>query len=179
MTNARRQFLHLTAGALVLAALPACRNESSRAPAPRLGERFPELVLPNLDGRMMPFPGAPGAALVVNFWATWCEPCRREMPSLQRLNTHYRPEDLQVIGVTIDDDLNLAREFRLRYNLTFPQFSDRDQTLSREALHISAIPVTYLLTRDRRIARVIAGEHDWNDAAVLDEIEDALGLRRE
>lgn len=171
----RRQFLHLTAGALALAALAACRNESARVPVQ--GDRFPELVLPDLDGQMTPFSSYPGAALVVNFWATWCEPCRREMPSLQRLSNRYQPEDLRVVGVTVDDDLNLAREFRLRYNLTFPQLSDRGHMLSRTVLHIPAIPMTYLLTRDRRIARIVAGERDWTDVAVLDEIEDALDLK--
>ena len=158
--------------------LAACSNERSPSPVPVLGDRFPELVLPDLDGHMTPFPGAPGAALLVNFWATWCEPCRREMSGLQQLSARYRPEDLRVVGVTIDDDLNLAKEFRLNHSLTFPQLSDRDQKLSREALHISAIPVTYLLSRDRRIMRVIAGERDWTDAAVLEEIEEVFGLRR-
>ena len=162
---------------MVFTALSACRNESARIPAQ--GDRFPEIVLPDLDGRMTPFSSYPSVALIVNFWATWCEPCRREMPSLQRLSALYRPEDLRVIGVTVDDDLNLAREFRLRYNITFRQLSDRDQMLSRTALHIPAIPMTYLLTWDRRIARMVAGERDWTNATALKEIEDALDLRVE
>lgn len=160
---------------MALAALPACRNDTPRPPAE--GDRFPEIALPDLDGRSSPWSVYAGAALVVNFWATWCDPCRREMPSLQQLSTRFRAEDLRVIGITVDDDLNLVKEFLLRYHITFPLLADHGQALARTALHIPAIPMTYLLTRERTIARIVAGGRDWADAAALGEIEAALRVR--
>jgi peroxiredoxin len=174
LTNTqRRKFLQLAAGALAFAALPACRNEGSRPIAE--GDRFPPITLPDLDGRSTSIP--PGPALIVNFWATWCEPCRREMPSLQRLSTQYRSEDLQVVGISVDDDLNLVKEFQLRYRLTFPLLSDREQHFSRMQLQVAALPMTYLLRRDRVVAGVVAGARDWADAGVIREIEGALELK--
>ena len=153
---------------MMIAALPACRNESPRMLMQ--GDQFPEITLPNIDGHTVASTTYSGAALIVNFWATWCEPCRREMPSLQRLSTLYRHEDLRVIGVTVDEDLNLVREFLLRYNITFPQLSDHQQALSKTSLQIPAFPMTYLLTRDRYIAHVVAGDRDWTDALAIKEL---------
>ena len=171
----RRKFLQQVAGGMMFATLPACRNESARMPLQ--GDQFPEITLPNLDGHTVTTATYSGAALIVNFWATWCEPCRREMPSLQRLSTLYRHEDLWVIGVAVDEDLNLVREFLLRYNITFPQFSDLHQTLSKTSLQITAFPMTYLVTRDRYIARVVVGERDWTDANAIKDIEEVLNLK--
>ncbi len=116
--------------------------------------------------------------LVVNFWATWCEPCRREMPSLEKLSTLFHPKDLLVIGISVDSERNLAREFNLRYKLTIPMLSDSDQALSTGVLRIPAFPITYLLKRDRTIAGIIVGARDWVDAGMVSKIEELLAARR-
>jgi peroxiredoxin len=136
-------------------------------------------VLPGLDGRQHPLLAANAeAALVVNFWATWCGPCRHEMPSLETLSTLFRPQDLLIIGVTVDSDRNLAREFILRHHLTFPMLSDSEQELSSGVLRVPAYPATYMLKRDRTIARIIVGARDWADPHMVAEIEELLAVRR-
>ena len=142
------------------------------------GDRFPDVALPSLDGHMASFAADPNIALVVNFWATWYEPCRREMPSLEKLSTFFYPKDFRVVGITVDSDRNLAREFSLRYKLTRPMLSDSDQTLSSGMLRIPAFPITYLLRRDRTIARIIVGARDWANSEMVKEIEGLLAVRR-
>lgn len=170
----RRQLLKWAAGTLLLSALPACRSEHQQGYV--AGELFPEVLLPGLDGQPGPV-FTSGNPHIINFWATWCKPCRNEMASLQKLSERYAPEDLRVVGVSVDDDLNLVREFLMKPAITFTQFSDRDQKFYKTALHVAAIPVTYLVSRDRRIVRIYAGERDWSGADVFDEIEGSLGVK--
>lgn len=176
MSLQRRRLLQFAAVGAAAAFLPACRDGGHKDFAQ--GDRFPDMELPDLDGHITSFAAYPDVPLVVNFWATWCEPCRHEMPSLEKLSTLFRSNDLRVIGVAVDSDRNLAREFNLRYKLTFPMLSDSDQALSSGILRIPAFPITYLLRRDRTIARVIVGARDWADSKAVREIEELLAVQR-
>ncbi len=168
--------MQLAAVGITTIFLPACRNDE---PVDLVqGDRFPDIVLPTLDGHITVPATYQNVALVVNFWATWCEPCRREMPSLEKLSTVFYPKDLLVIGISVDSDRNLAREFSLRYKLTIPMLSDSNQALSSGILRIPAFPITYLLRRDRTIARIIVGARDWVDTGMVSEIEGLLAVRR-
>ena len=175
MSAQRRQLLRMALIGMVAACLPACRDEAAGLAQ---GDRFPGFPLPYLDGRKGLFADAAAVPLVVNFWASWCEPCRREMPSLEKLSTLFPQEELMVIGIAVDSDVNLAREFSLQYKLTFPLLSDSGMALSNGVLRIPAFPMTYLLKRDRSVARIIAGGRDWADREMVAEIEGLLGARR-
>lgn len=173
MPNAsRRRLLQLAVIGAAAALLPACREQPGQI------EHFPDIVLPDLDGHRSSFSAYANIALVVNFWATWCDPCRREMPDLEKLGALFRPGDLRVIGVTVDTDVNLAREFSMRHKLSFPLLSDSDQALSNQALHITGFPTTYLLRRDHSVARIIVGAREWAESRMIDEIEGLLAVRR-
>jgi len=167
--------LQLVAVGITTFFLPACRNSE---PAGLMGGRFPDIALPTLDGQVMAPAAYLGVPLVVNFWATWCEPCRREMPSLEKLSSLFNPKNLLVIGISVDGDRNMAREFSSRYKLTIPMLSDGDQALSNGILRIPAFPITYLLKRDHTIARIIVGAKDWAGSKMVDEIEELLAVRR-
>ncbi|MDE2310330.1 MAG: TlpA family protein disulfide reductase [Betaproteobacteria bacterium] len=167
--------MQFAAVGIAAAFLPACRNDKPVVLAQ--GGLFPDIELPALDGHIAPSV-ARNIPLVINFWATWCEPCRREMPSLEKLSTLFFPKDLLVIGISVDSDRNLAHEFSLRYKLAIPMLSDSDQALSNGILRIPAFPVTYLLRRDRTIARIFVGARDWADPVMVDEIEKLLAVRR-
>ena len=172
----RRQLLRLVLIGVAAAFIPACWKGEPKVLAQ--GDRFPDVALSGLDGSMTSLAVYADIPLVVNFWATWCEPCRREMPSLEKLSTLFYPKDLQVIGVTVDSDRNLAHEFSLRYKLTIPMLSDSDQALSNGILRIPAFPITYLLKRDHTIARIIVGARDWSGSAMVNEIEGLLAVQR-
>lgn len=154
--------------------LPACRKDKPAGFAE--GDRFPDITSPALDGRVTPLEAYHDVPIIVNFWATWCEPCRREMPGLEKLSTLFDNKDLLVIGISVDSDHNLAREFSLRYKLTIPMLSDSDQALSIGILRIPAFPITYLLKRDRTIARIVIGAREWAEPKMVDEIEGLLAV---
>lgn len=152
----------------------SCRRNEPSDIAP--GARFPDLQLPRLDGQPMFI--SPETALIVNFWATWCGPCRQEMSSLEKLGSLFSAKDLMVIAITVDADRNLAREFVLQHKLTMLMLSDSEQELSSNVLRIPAYPATYMLKRDRTIARIIVGARDWADPKMVGEIEGALDVQR-
>ena len=107
-----------------------------------------------------------GKTLVVNFWATWCVPCRREMPDLQRLSDALDNQRFVVIGVSVDEDRNLMQEFLLQQGVRFPVVNDYGQSLARTTLGIRAFPQTFVVATNGRVARSFQGERAWNDLAM-------------
>jgi thiol-disulfide isomerase/thioredoxin len=137
----------------------------------------PALRFARLDGSPASLADHDGRALVLNLWATWCAPCRAEMPSLQRLADAFAAEELAVIAVSVDDDLNLVREFLLRHAIRFAVYADRAQPSVRSLLGVTAYPTTWLVRRDGRIAEVVAGERDWAAAPMIANIASQLEAR--
>jgi len=136
------------ARAFVLAALVAAAGcgEEARPPVAASGDRLLEASLAPLNpGGRASLAEYRGQRVIVNFWATWCAPCREEMPDLQRLSDALAARGIAVIGVNVDADLNLAREFLLRHGVRFDNFADAGMAYSREALGITALPVTFAL----------------------------------
>ncbi len=115
-----------------------------------------------------------GRPLVVNFWATWCQPCRDEMPSLERLSHRLASRGVQVIGVTVDNDRYLATEFIRSYGLTFPVYTDGEKKQLQSALRVGSLPETVLVTARGVIAARIVGARDWDSTESNRQLERAL-----
>jgi len=154
-------------------ALAAC---DPRAPAvPQSGDALPSLQLVGLaDGRQYATDDWKGSVLVINFWATWCEPCRREMPSLEALQRRFAGAPVRVIGITMDDDLNLAREFLLAQKITFPNHAEAPGARARDALSVQLLPETILVDVGGRIAARVKGARDWAGADAVAELNALL-----
>jgi cytochrome c biogenesis protein CcmG, thiol:disulfide interchange protein DsbE len=126
------------------------------------GERnpAPPLELPRLSGA-----GAEtledyrGQVVVLNFWASWCEPCRKESPLLQRWHTRMERRQGTVVGVDVQDVTDDAREFIGEYRLTYPMLRD-GEGLTRETFAIVGFPETFVLDRRGRIVAVRRGPVD-------------------
>lgn len=106
-----------------------------------------------------------GKALLVNFWATWCEPCRDEYPMLNELAKQYGPQGLQVVGVSMDDDgdLILMRRFLARYKPVFPNYRKipGDEAAFRESVlpgWTGSMPVSIFYAKDGRQVTHFLGE---------------------
>lgn len=161
--------------AIVAVALAAC-SEAPQAPA--VGSSLPPVSVVRLEGGSGTLEEHAGRALVLNFWATWCPPCRAEMPSLQRLADAFPEHDLAVIGVSVDDDLNLVREFVLQHGIRFPVVAQSPASPAVGQLGVTAFPTTILVTRERRIAAIVAGERDWSSENTVAGIENLLQVKR-
>lgn len=101
------------------------------------------------------------APILVNVWATWCGPCREEMPALQALAVRTAPLGIPVAALSFDTDLNLVREFVLRHGLTLPVALARDARRAGKVLGVTAIPTTLFLDGQGRVIQRYVGPRDW------------------
>lgn len=134
---------------------------------------MPGLELPDLEGRMVRLDGL-GKPLLLNFWATWCPPCRAEMAGLDRLHRSLGAAGLVVFGASVDDDANLVREFILQQGIGFPMVWDRAGKMAKMTLGIRGFPTTLLVRRDGVIADVVTGQRDWDGAPARGTVQALL-----
>jgi peroxiredoxin len=97
-----------------------------------------------------------GRVVMVNFWATWCGPCRQEMPQLNRLYEKYKASGFVLLGVNVDDDTGKAAEVAAKLGVTFPVLLDTDKTVSK-MYDLSTMPSTVLIDRDGKVRYVHRG----------------------
>ena len=146
------------------AAAPAASQSSAATMAP-------EFALPDVDGHVQSLGQWKGKVLLVNFWATWCEPCLREIPLLQEIQKEYADRGLQVIGVAIDDPAEVRRFVAESIAIDYPVLVGEQEAVDALAgfgAEMTVLPYTAFVGRDGRIARLHAGElHREEAAAVL------------
>ena len=97
-----------------------------------------------------------GRVVMVNFWATWCGPCREEMPQLNRLYEKYRASGFVLLGVNVDDDSSKAAEVAKKLGVTFPVLLDTDKKVSK-LYDLSTMPSTVIIDRDGKVRYVHRG----------------------
>ncbi|MEW5939005.1 MAG: TlpA disulfide reductase family protein [Chloroflexota bacterium] len=163
MQTTQRRFLSLTILLLGMAwiGLSADRSGASAnglIPAPQEGFLAPEFTLASLDGATYRLSDLRGRAVLVNLWASWCLPCRAEMPAIQRVYEQYKDSGFVVLAVnsTWQDDVASAESFVAEHGLTFPILLDTDGTVSR-LYELRALPTSFFVGRDGRIRKVVVG----------------------
>jgi len=116
-----------------------------------------------------------GQVVLLNIWATWCEPCRVEMPSIEQLYKDYAPKGLKVVAVSIDDPGTDAaiRSFAKDYKLTFEILHDTSKTIEN-TYQATGVPETAVISRDGTIRKRIIGATDWSSEANRRLIDDLL-----
>ncbi|HEX2333426.1 MAG TPA: TlpA disulfide reductase family protein [Burkholderiales bacterium] len=157
--------------ALVLAlALPAAAAELKPWP----GGATPPLELTDLQGKKHSLVEYRGKVVLVNFWATWCEPCREEMPSIERLRVSLEGRPFAVLGVNLAEPESRIQKFLDTVPLGFPILLDRDTKTTR-AWQAKVLPATYVVGPDGAIRYRHIGELDWSKPEVRKQI---LGLMK-
>jgi len=180
MTPTTAQSLTVTV-ALALATSGAVPASAGRAAAPpvvtpasvesRYGAALRAHVLHTVDGRALSLASLSGEVVVINFWASWCRPCRRELPGLDALNKDLARSGGRVVAISIDEDRENARRFVQEHGLSLPVYHDGPNGIARQ-LDLGSIPTTLVIDRGGRIVDVRSG----GDAAGLAEVS-ALAKR--
>ncbi len=140
---------------------------------PWQGGATPPLTVEDLDGKSHDLADYRGKVVLVNFWATWCEPCRAEMPSIDRLRSSLKGKPFQVLAVNMAEPLSRIEKFTASMPLGFSVLRDRDGSASK-AWKAKLLPASYLIGRDGRIHYVAYGELDWTSAAVRERVNELL-----
>jgi len=135
------------------------------------------VTLNNLNGTTKPISEYRGKLLVLNVWATWCPPCRKEMPSLERLSKKANNSHIQVAGIATDESENAIREFVSQHNITFEIYTDTQKNV-KENLGVRVFPETLLVAPDGKIVHRIIGEREWDSDAMIKALEEVYQGKR-
>lgn len=119
-----------------------------------------------------------GRVVLINFWATWCEPCEREMPAMERLYQALAGEQFELIAVAIDDNEAEVRAFQERYQLSFPMLLDPARAVYGE-YQTMGVPESLLVDRDGRIVERYVGPREWDATSYVDRIRELIGGSRQ
>ncbi|HEX5070127.1 MAG TPA: TlpA disulfide reductase family protein [Vicinamibacterales bacterium] len=150
------------AGSLLAVALVVRTN--TRASEPRVKANL-AFTLEDMNGAKIDLASYAGKPLIINLWATWCGPCRLEMPQLVELAAKFKDRGLQVIGISVDDNPADIREFAAEYKVTYPMLVGLGQDALLHALgYEDSVPISVLIRADGSIASVLQGittTDDW------------------
>jgi len=132
--------------------------------APRVGHLAPDFVLQTLDGREIRLSDYRGHVVFLNFWATWCGPCKIEMPAMEKLYREFRPKGFAVLAVSSDPEgAAVTRPYRDALGLSFTIAHDPEMTVGH-LYGVRTLPITFLVGRDGVITHQIFGSREWGNA---------------
>ncbi len=138
----------------------------------------PDFRLPDLSGKKVRIRDFRGKVVFLNFFATWCGPCREEMPDLERLSESYRSKGLVVLAINVGQDARTVRSFMRDLRLSFPAVLDEDGAASY-LYGIRPIPVSFLVDRDGAILWRAMGAREWDSAEVRQYLDRMLARPRQ
>ena len=154
-SNFSRHLLRQCAGMLIAAAALLLNAGAAMAAVAPMSAA-PDFTLRTMAGANLRLQEQRGNVVMINFWATWCGPCRQEMPHLNKLYDKYRAAGFVLLGVNVDDDARNASEVAVKLGLKFPVLLDTDKSVSR-LYDLSTMPSTVLIDRDGRVRYVHKG----------------------
>jgi cytochrome c biogenesis protein CcmG, thiol:disulfide interchange protein DsbE len=165
-------------GWIIMTAFIFLGPESSKETAPAVGFLAPEFKLSDLNGEEIAFNGNSGKPVILNLWASWCLPCKAEMPALQKVYGEYKSSGLIVYGVnaTNQDDLAAVETFINDNNISFPILLDKEGAVSK-IYALRALPTTFFIRPDGRIQQVMIGG-PFTEAFLRSQVEDMLALEK-
>ena len=165
----KNRWLRSGAAALALATWPACALDSDHAEVPSAGTPSLDFVLKDMDGNDVRLADLKGRPLLINFWATWCPPCKAEIPWFIEFADKYQAERLAVIGISVDDPAEDIRKFAAEYEVNYPMLVGAGHEDLRAAFDASSvIPISWLIRADGTVFAKAQGFHskEWFESKI-------------
>jgi peroxiredoxin len=141
---------------------------------PLMGAPAPKFESSSVNGKgKVSISGLNGKVVIVDFWATWCEPCRKSFPKLQELNVKYKASGMQLVGVSEDDDKSGIAEFGSSLSADFPLVWDADKGIAGK-WSPGSMPSTFIVDRSGVVRFVHRGYHDGEEVEIEKELKTLL-----
>ncbi|MBI4379063.1 MAG: TlpA family protein disulfide reductase [Nitrospinae bacterium] len=135
------------------------------------GTPAPDFTLPDLNGVNHTLSRFKGKVVFLNIWATWCKPCKDEMPSMEKLHQRFKDRDFIMLAVSIDKDgKNAVEPFMKEYNLTFPALLDPDGITSK-LYKTTGVPETFIIDKNGNVILKTIGPRDWGKEIIFEVFE--------
>jgi peroxiredoxin len=141
---------------------------------PRLMENpvpAPSFSLEDIDGKLHKLEDYRGHVVVVNFWATWCPPCRREMPSMEQASHKLKEHQIAMLAINVGEDVDTIFRFTADYPVTFPLLLDRDSSVIQK-WPVRGLPTTFVVDKQGNIVYRVIGGRDWNSPEIVNMLID-------
>ena len=126
----------------------------------------PDFVLADIDGNQYRLSDYRGQVVIVNFWATWCPPCRAEMPSMQRAWQQLEQEGILMLGINVGEDEDTIFQFTANYPVEFPLLMDQDSRVINQ-WPVRGLPTTFVVSPAGKITYRAIGGREWDDPDLL------------
>ena len=148
---------------LLIFLLQGCENiiGSKKIPQMEIGKPASDFVLQDVSGKSWKLSDQKGKVVFLNFWATWCKPCRDEMPSMVSLDRAMADKQFQMLTIVFNDDHKMSDNFARQLGATFPVLSNPSPELN-EAYMITGVPETFIIDADGILLHKFIGPHYWN-----------------
>ena len=133
----------------------------------------PNFTLSTVDGQQVSLEQYRGRVVFLNFWATWCIPCREEMPALEQLHQTYQSHALTILSIDLKESADQVKAFFQKHSLSFPALLDESGSVFRDYL-VAGMPTTYLIDRDGTLLARGVGGRDWTRAEAIELIKELI-----
>jgi peroxiredoxin len=170
------RFLEVTLIALSVVPLLAAPAMAG-TPDSQAGAMLAGHTLQSLDGGKMKLSSLRGEVVVVNFWASWCTPCLKELPLMNEWHEAWANRGARVVAISIDSEAHKARKFVKKTNLSMMLYHDGPDGLARQ-LDLPSVPCTFLLDREGRVVRVVTSSSKDALSTLHKEVEAMLGAKK-
>ena len=166
------KILQLAAAAL-LPVLAFFVFDSIREPMANVGDSAPSFKVTTAAGKSFTHKEFGGRILVLNFWASWCPPCKEETPSMNQMAQSLAPKGLVVLGISVDENPQAYQRFLASERVGFETALDPTGAISAE-YGTSKYPETYVINREGKVVRKYIGPRDWSSPELLKDLESLL-----
>ena len=143
--------------------------------AGQLPDRFPpgltapDFELQDMLGEKHQLKSYAGKTVIVNFWAVWCAPCRKEIPSMNRALAKLKDENIAMLGVNVGDQQEMIEDFSKDYPMDFTVLMDKDAVVS-QSWQVSGFPTTCIVNPDGEIVYRFVGDREWDEKSMLSSV---------